>query len=302
MVDIPKILRFVKRISPETIVIVDNTMMSGLNCNPLQLNPSCDVVYESATKYLNGHHDLMGGVIISKTPEIASKLYFVVNSTGAGLSPMDSWLLVRGLKTLGVRLHQQQRNAMILAHWLENSCGFKPTETNKATKTRFVGLRSNPDFKLHQSFNSGPGAVLSFETGSSEHSKRLVSSKKLNIWAVTVSFGCVNSLLSMPCKMSHASIDPELRKERDFPEDLVRLCCGIENIVDLKKDLLAAMVDADIIEIREDGKYLFNKLNKNLAINTTIDDLHKPLSIYEEFYNEDVTRNDPELNIKNSRL
>ncbi|CAI5064474.1 ANM_HP_G0083640.mRNA.1.CDS.1 [Saccharomyces cerevisiae] len=302
VVDIPRILRFVKRISPDTTIVVDNTMMSGLNCNPLQLNPGCDVVYESATKYLNGHHDLMGGVIISKTPEIASKLYFVINSTGAGLSPMDSWLLVRGLKTLGVRLYQQQRNAMILAHWLENSCGFKPTRTNKATKTRFVGLRSNPDFKLHKSFNNGPGAVLSFETGSFEHSKRLVSSKKLSIWAVTVSFGCVNSLLSMPCKMSHASIDPELRKERDFPEDLVRLCCGIENIVDLKKDLLAAMVDADIIEVRENGKYLFNKLNKNLAVNTTIDDLHKPLSIYEEFYNQDLIRKDSELNIKSSKL
>ncbi|CAD6625251.1 XXYS1_4_G0033860.mRNA.1.CDS.1 [Saccharomyces cerevisiae] len=302
VVDIPRILRFVKCISPDTTVVVDNTMMSGLNCNPLQLNPGCDVVYESATKYLNGHHDLMGGVIISKTPEIASKLYFVINSTGAGLSPMDSWLLVRGLKTLGVRLYQQQRNAMILAHWLENSCGFKPTRTNKATKTRFVGSRSNPDFKLHKSFNNGPGAVLSFETGSFEHSKRLVSSKKLSIWAVTVSFGCVNSLLSMPCKMSHASIDPELRKERDFPEDLIRLCCGIENIVDLKKDLLAAMVDADIIEVRENGKYLFNKLNKNLAVNTTIDDLHKPLSIYEEFYNQDLIRKDSELNIKSSKL
>ena len=119
---------------------------------------------------------------------------------------------------------------------------------------------------------------------------------------MTVSFGCVNSLLSMPCKISNASIDPELRKERDFPEDLVRLCCGIENIVDLKKDLLAAMVDADIIEVRENGKYLFNKLNKNLAVNTTIDDLHKPLSIYEEFYNQDLIRKDSELNIKSSKL
>lgn len=284
--DLPGLTKFIKQANPKCHVVVDNTMVSGLNCNPLEFQ--CDVVYESGTKYLNGHHDIMAGVIIGRSKEIAQELYFVINSTGCGLSPMDCWLLIRGLKTLSIRLYQQQHNAMILARWLYSSCGFRPNSENKLLRTRYVGLKSHPQFELHRSFNKGPGAVLSFDTGSFEHSKRLVSSKKLKIWAVTVSFGCVNSLISMPCKMSHASIDPELRKERDFPEDLVRMCCGIEDVKDLQKDLLAAMVDADIVEIRDNGKTIYNKLNGHLGKNT-IREGPVP-SIYEEFFGEELVK------------
>ncbi|CUS22973.1 LAQU0S07e04412g1_1 [Lachancea quebecensis] len=283
--DLPRLTHFIKSSNDACLVAIDNTMMSGMLCNPLKFQ--CDVVYESATKYLNGHHDIMAGIVVTRTPKMAQEIYFMVNSTGSGLSPFDSWLLVRGLKTLGVRLYQQQHNAMVLSHWLENSCGFVDKKGVKGSpRTRFVGLKSHPQFELHKSFNSGPGAVLSFETGSYEHSRRLVSSRKIKIWAVTVSFGCVNSLISMPCKMSHAAIDPALRQERDFPEDLVRLCCGIENIADLQNDLLEAMIDADIIELRDEGKTIYNKLNGHIATNTV--GQGKLPNIYEEFFSQDL--------------
>ncbi|SCV00770.1 LANO_0F08504g1_1 [Lachancea nothofagi CBS 11611] len=280
--DLPRLCKFIKSTNPGCVVAVDNTMMSGMLCNPLHFR--CDVVYESATKYLNGHHDIMAGAIITRTPKIAQDIYFIVNSTGCGLSPLDSWLLIRGLKTLGVRMYQQQHNAMVLAHWLENSCGFLKKSKKERTLTRYVGLKSHPQFDLHKSFNSGPGAVLSFETGSFEHSRRLVSSPKLKIWSVTVSFGCVNSLISMPGKMSHAAIDPALRQEREFPEDIIRLCCGIESIADLQEDLLEAMVDADIVELRDEGRIIYNKLNGHLASNT-IGQGELP-NIYEEFFGQ----------------
>ncbi|KAH3901630.1 related to Cystathionine beta-lyase [Saccharomycodes ludwigii] len=274
--DLPKIISVIKSINSDCIVVVDNTMMSGLNCNPLTFGS--DVVYESATKYLNGHHDIMAGVIIAKNEVIARKLYFVINSVGSGLSPLDSWLLIRGLKTLSVRLYRQQFNAMVLSRWLVESCGFN--------KTNYVGLKEyHAQYNLHKSFNKGPGAVLSFETGCFDKSKKIVTSKFLKIWNCTVSFGCVNSLISMPCKMSHASIDPKLRKERDFPEDLIRLCCGIENIQDLQNDLLRAFVDAGCIELINGGEKIVNLLNGHVGVNT-IGKVGKIPNIYDLFENE----------------
>lgn len=286
--DLPRLCQFVKQkggSSSNCKIVVDNTMMSGLNSNPLQFG--ADVVYESGTKYLNGHHDIMAGVIIAKK-DVAPSVYFVINSTGAGLSPMDSWLLIRGLKTLSVRLYKQQINAMVLSHWLQDICGFKPTDNNQQLKTRFVGLESHPQFELHKSFNNGPGAVLSIETGDLALSEAIVTSKRLNIWAVTVSFGCVNSLISMPCKMSHASIDPELRKQRAFPEDLIRLCCGIEDVKDLQYDLLAAFEEAGLIELQQRGNdtYLLNKKNGHIARNNIGETYQENYNVYDQFFGQ----------------
>ncbi|AET41675.1 cystathionine beta-lyase STR3 Ecym_8405 [Eremothecium cymbalariae DBVPG len=285
--DLPKLISFVKshRGGSGCKIVVDNTMVSGINCNPLELG--ADLVYESATKFLNGHHDIMAGVIVAASVELAQDMYFIVNSMGAGLAPMDSWLLIRGLKTLGVRMYQQQHNAMVLAHWLQDSCGFAPTEQNSQLRTRFVGLKSHPQFHLHRSFNSGPGAVLSIETGDIELSEKIVCSKKFKYWNVTVSFGCVNSLISMPCKMSHASIDPELRKDRKFPEDLIRICCGIEDVSDLQWDLLGAFEDVGLLELRDNRNTIFNKLNGHLAKNTIGQTVYNK-NIYDAFFGEKI--------------
>lgn len=227
IVDIPTIATLAHEANPKSLVAVDNTMLSPLLQNPLELG--ADIVYESGTKYLSGHHDLMAGVLAVDSNAIGDKLYFTINASGCGLAPFDSWLLMRGIKTLKVRMEQQQSNAQRIAEFLE-SHGFK---------VRYPGLKSHPQYELHNSMARGAGAVLSFETGSIQVSERIVEAAKL--WAISVSFGCVNSLISMPCRMSHASIDAKTRQERALPEDIIRLCVGIEDADDLIDDLSRAV-------------------------------------------------------------
>ncbi|KLJ07599.1 cystathionine beta-lyase [Blastomyces silverae] len=238
IVDIPRISALAHEANPDALVSVDNTMLSPLLLNPLDLG--ADIVYESGTKYLSGHHDLMAGVIAVNDLSLGEKLYFTINSSGCGLSPFDSWLLLRGIKTLKVRMEQQQSNAERIAEFLETH-GFR---------VRYPGLKSHPQYDLHRSMARGPGAVLSFETGDVDISERIVENAKL--WAISVSFGCVNSLISMPCRMSHASIDAKTRKERDMPEDLIRLCVGIEDVDDLIDDLRRALVQAGAVTVSLD--------------------------------------------------
>lgn len=225
--DISAIAAIAHAASPSAVVAVDNTMMSPMLLNPLDLG--ADVVYESGTKYLSGHHDLMAGVIAINDSALGDRLFFTINASGCGLSPFDSWLLLRGIKTLGIRMEKQQANAMRIATFLE-SHGFK---------VRFPGLKSHPQYDLHWSMARGAGAVLSFETGDVNVSERIVESARL--WGISVSFGCVNSLISMPCRMSHASIDEKTRRERNMPEDIIRLCVGIEDAEDLVDDLSRAV-------------------------------------------------------------
>ncbi|KAK9369203.1 Cys/Met metabolism PLP-dependent enzyme-domain-containing protein [Lipomyces kononenkoae] len=232
--DIPTITRLVKDVAPGAIVAVDNTMLSPIAQNPLDFG--VDIVYESATKFLSGHHDLMAGVIAVNDENLAEKLFFTVNATGCGLAPFDCWLLLRGVKTLAIRFEKAQNNAQVVAEFLEG-CGFK---------VRYPGLESHPQYDLHWSMARGAGAVLSFETGSVETSERIVENARL--WGISVSFGCVNSLISMPCKMSHASIDPKVRAERALPEDLIRLCVGIEDASDLVDDLKQALFLAGAVK------------------------------------------------------
>lgn len=263
VVNLPLIAKEIKKINSNVLLIVDNSMMSGLNCNPLTFG--IDIVYESGTKYLNGHHDLMAGLIICSNKKLSDDIYFVINSTGNGLSPFDSWLLIRGLKTLEIRLFKQQYNAIVLAKWLKTKCNIDIV--------RYIGLKDyHKDYELHKSFNKGTGSVISFQTGDLELSEKIVFSKLLKIFNVTVSFGCINSLISLPCKMSHASIDEETRKERDFPEDLIRLSIGIEDVEDLCSDLLNAFIDAGLVKIIDNGTKILNLLNNKVASNTVFDE------------------------------
>ncbi|KAL9129067.1 MAG: hypothetical protein Q9217_002374 [Psora testacea] len=239
IVDIPEIAKAAHAASPKALVAVDNTMLSPLLQNPLELG--ADIVYESGTKYLSGHHDLMAGVMAVNSSALGDKLYFTINASGCGLAPFDSWLLMRGIKTLKVRMEQQQANAQQIAEFLECH-GFR---------VRYPGLRSHSQYKLHRSMARGAGAVLSFETGDINVSERIVESAKL--WAISVSFGCVNSLISMPCRMSHASIDAKTRQERAMPEDIIRLCVGIEDVDDLIEDLSRALVLAGAVDLTPKG-------------------------------------------------
>lgn len=186
--DLEEIARVVKRYRKDAIVVVDNTMMSPYLCRPLELG--CDIVYDSGTKYLSGHHDLMAGVITCDRDDLAKGIYFTINSIGNGLSPFDSFLLLRGVKTLALRIDKQQANAVRIAEYLAH-LGFK---------VNYPGLPSHRGKAIHDRIAKGPGAVLSFETGDIATSERIVGSTRL--WGISVSFGCINSLISMPCLMS----------------------------------------------------------------------------------------------------
>lgn len=223
VVDIPAIAKLTHDQNKDALVVVDNTLLSPMLMNPLELG--ADIVYESATKYLCGHHDVMAGVLATKYPILADKMYFIINSIGCGLSPNDSFLISRGIKTLAIRMERQQFNANQISLFLES----------RGLRVRYPGLKSHPQYELHKSIARGAGAVLSFETGDISLSERIVEATK--IWSISVSFGCVNSLISMPCKMSHASISPEVRAARKIPEDLIRLSVGIETVDDLIDDL-----------------------------------------------------------------
>ena len=227
IVDIAALSAAAHAANPSAVVVVDNTMLSPLLQSPLDLG--ADISYESGTKYLSGHHDVMAGVLAVSDASLGDKLFFTINSTGCGLAPYDSWLLLRGVKTLAVRMRQQQENAQRIAELLE-SLGFA---------VRYPGLRSHPAYELHWRQASGAGAVLSFSTGNVRVSERIVAAVRL--WAISVSFGCVNSLISMPCRMSHASIDEQTRRERGLGEDVIRLCVGIEEGDDLIEDLKRAV-------------------------------------------------------------
>ncbi|KAK4157254.1 cystathionine beta-lyase [Chaetomidium leptoderma] len=239
IVDIPSIARATHEANSTALVVVDNTMLSPMLLNPLDLG--ADIVYESGTKYLSGHHDIMAGVIACNDAAIGDKMYFTINATGCGLSPNDSFLLMRGVKTLAIRMEKQQGNAQQIAEFLE-SHGFR---------VRYPGLKSHPQYDLHWSMARGAGAVLSFETGDVALSERIVEAARL--WGISVSFGCVNSLISMPCRMSHASIDAKTRQERQMPEDIIRLCVGIEDADDLIDDLSRALVQAGAVTVTLDG-------------------------------------------------
>ncbi len=206
-------------------------MLSPYLQKPLELG--ADIVVHSATKHLCGHGDVTGGVIAVKDDTLADEIAFLQNAEGTALAPFETWLLLRGMKTLSVRLDRQQATAGRLAEFLSGHDLIK--------KVHYPGLPDHPGRDLHFSQARGAGAVLSFETGSVEISRKIVEATRL--FMISVSFGNVTSLISLPCRMSHASIPTEARKKLELPEDLVRLSVGIEDADDLIEDLEQAIKD-----------------------------------------------------------
>lgn len=186
--DIKEICSLVKSRSPDALIVVDNTMMSPYLQRPLDLG--ADIVYDSGTKYLSGHHDLMAGIIAVQKPEVAKSIAFLVNSVGSGLAPFDSFLLLRGIKTMSLRMDRQMITTQLVANYLD-AMGFL---------VHYPGLKSHPKADIHWKQATGAGAVLSFVTDDKALSERIVGGTRL--WGISVSFGAVNSLISMPCLMS----------------------------------------------------------------------------------------------------
>lgn len=207
------------------LVLVDNSIMSPVLSQPLELG--ADIVMHSATKFIAGHSDIMAGVLAVKGERLAKEIYFLQNAEGSGLAPFDCWLCLRGIKTMSLRVEKQQENAQKIAEFLASHPRVK--------KVNYAGLPGHPGRDLHYSQAKGAGSVFSFLTGSLALSKHIVETTKY--FSITVSFGSVKSLISLPCFMSHASIPAAVREARGLTEDLVRISVGIEDVDDLIADL-----------------------------------------------------------------
>jgi cystathionine beta-lyase len=211
------------------LLCVDNSLMSPALQRPLA--HGADVAVHSATKFISGHSDVTGGALVVRSPELADQIYFWQNAEGTALGPFDSYLLLRGLKTLDVRVKRQEKNAARLARYL--------SERSDVRRVYYPGLEKHPGSGLHAAQARGPGSIICFETGSAARSQQFAESLKL--FAITVSFGSVNSSVSLPSRMSHASIPAAVRASRRLPEDLVRLSVGIEAAADLVEDIEQAL-------------------------------------------------------------
>lgn len=225
--DIEAVAAFAK--SKGLLTIVDNTFMTPYLQNPIALG--ADIVVHSATKYIGGHSDVVAGLVVVNSAELAEQVHFVQNSIGAILGPQDSWLLIRGLKTLGLRMEEANSNAQKIAEFLEAH--------EAVGKVIYPGLESHPGRELMQKQAAGFGGMISFDVGSREKASELLG--KLKYFTLAESLGAVESLISVPAQMTHASIPIERRAELGIVEGLVRISVGIEDVEDLIEDLENAL-------------------------------------------------------------
>ncbi|HKT81470.1 MAG TPA: PLP-dependent aspartate aminotransferase family protein [Vicinamibacterales bacterium] len=208
---------------------VDNTFASPCLQRPIEFG--ADLVVHSTTKYLNGHSDSVGGVVVATRDEHIEWLKYIQNAAGAILSPFDSWLVLRGTKTLPVRMAQHSVNGMALAEFLQSH--------GKVVRVHYPGLPSHPQHALARQQMRGFGGMLSFEMGSLDAARRVLEGVRLI--ALAESLGGVESLISHPATMTHASVPAERRKALGITDGLVRISAGIEDVEDLKEDLEQAL-------------------------------------------------------------
>lgn len=214
-------------------LVVDNTFMSSYFQRPLELG--ADIVVHSTTKYLNGHSDSIGGAVILNDEEDIRDLQFLQNAAGAIISPMDAWLVLRGTKTLAVRMRQHDENGRQVAQFL--------SENPKVKKVYYPGLKSHPQHELARRQMSGFGGMISFETGSLENARRVLEGVRL--CTLGESLGGVETLISHPATMTHASV-PEMERERlGITDGLVRISVGIEDAEDIIEDIDQALNKID---------------------------------------------------------
>jgi cystathionine beta-lyase/cystathionine gamma-synthase len=213
-------------------VVVDNTFLSPYLQRPIELG--AHIVVHSMTKYLNGHSDSTGGAVVLTRPEDAEKIYFIQRSAGAGLAPMDCFLISRGIKTLAVRMLQHNANGLVVARHLDAH--------PKVRKVYYPGLANHPQHEVARRQQKGPGGMLSFELGSLEAARRFLNNVKL--CSLAESLGGVETLISLPALMTHASMPPEVRERVGITDGLVRLSVGLEDTEDIIADLDQALLYA----------------------------------------------------------
>ena len=230
IVDLEEIAKFAKE--NNLISVCDNTFCSPYIQNPLDLG--FDIVVHSATKYLNGHSDLIGGVVICsrQKPELADQILYLQNAVGSIMSPFDSFLLLRSLKTLSVRMERHCENAMKIASYLENHKAIE--------KVIYPGLKSHPHHEIANKQMQGYGGMITLVLKGGLDSAKLFL-ERTEIFSLAESLGGVESLIEHPAIMTHASIPPEIREEIGISDGLVRLSVGIESLDDLIQDLEVAL-------------------------------------------------------------
>jgi methionine-gamma-lyase len=212
------------------ILVVDNTFCSPLLQKPLDLG--ADIVLHSMTKFLNGHSDVVAGILVAKDPALIKKMHGVLCQMGGTIDPHQAWLVLRGVKTLAMRVKTAQENATKLAPELEKH--------PKIEWVKYPGLPSHPQYEMAKKQMKGPGAMISFEVkGGVAAGKKVMDSVEL--CTLAVSLGGIESLIQHPASMTHASMGPEARKEADITDGLVRLSVGCEDFEDIKKDLWQAL-------------------------------------------------------------
>jgi cystathionine beta-lyase/cystathionine gamma-synthase len=212
-------------------LVVDNTFMSPYLQLPISLG--AHIVVHSMTKYLNGHSDCLGGAAILTRKEDVERIYFLQRSAGAGLAPMDCFLVSRGIKTLAVRMDRHNSNGMAIAKFLESHA--------KVKRVNYPGLASHPQHIVAKRQQRGFGAMLSFDVGSLEAARKLLDHVKL--CSLAESLGGVETLISHPALMTHASVPPVVRQQTGITDGLVRLSVGIEDVEDLIADLDHALAN-----------------------------------------------------------
>lgn len=211
------------------LLIVDNTFLTPYYLNPILLG--ADIVLHSGTKFLSGHNDTLAGFLVVKEEELAEKLRFIYKTTGACLSPFDSWLLIRGIKTLAIRMEKQQANALKIAKWL--------TAQPKIKNVHYIGLPEHPGYQISQTQGRGFGSMISFEVDSEQTARQILEQVRLILYAE--SLGGVETLITYPMLQTHADIPEAERAAKGINETLLRLSVGIEDADDIIEDLRNSM-------------------------------------------------------------
>ncbi|MDF1501589.1 PLP-dependent aspartate aminotransferase family protein [Roseisolibacter sp. H3M3-2] len=207
------------------LLVVDNTFASPYFQRPLEFG--ADIVWHSATKYLNGHSDLVGGIAVLNDDDLATRLQFILNAAGAVPGPFDSWLILRGTKTLHLRMRQHDANGRRIAQWLAERVGHE--------HVLYPGLESHPQYELAKRQMSGFGGMITVELGTKERAAQVLN--RVRIFSLAESLGGVESLISLPALMTHASVPPDKKAEMGMGEGMIRLSCGVEEVEDLLADL-----------------------------------------------------------------
>jgi cystathionine gamma-lyase/homocysteine desulfhydrase len=224
-------MRLIRAIADEANVlfVVDNTFMTPYFQNPIELG--ADYVLHSATKYLGGHSDVVAGLVVARTEELGERLAFLQNSVGAVLGPQDSFLVVRGIKTLAVRMEEIESNALALVDYL--------TKHEAVSRVLHPSVGNEEAKRVHLSQARGFGGMIAFDVGSAEAAELVVA--KTKFFTLAESLGAVESLISVPARMTHASIPAERRLELGITDGLVRISVGLEDVQDLIEDLEHAL-------------------------------------------------------------